>query len=100
MVNLACLLAVAIWGRTPTAPIYYKTTLPCPVLRHPQYLATFPQGTGVAAVVLSLQVISCRAAVAWEPSKPLVIETIEVQPPGPGEVRVKVSALNGEEYQL
>ena len=36
------------------------------------------------------QVITCRAAVAWEAKKPLVIETIEVQPPKSGEVRVKV----------
>lgn len=38
-----------------------------------------------------LQVISCRAAVAWEPKKPLTIETIEVAPPKAGEVRVQVS---------
>jgi len=37
------------------------------------------------------QVISCRAAVAWEAKKPLSIETIDVQPPKSGEVRVKVS---------
>ncbi|KAJ7384860.1 hypothetical protein OS493_019537 [Desmophyllum pertusum] len=36
--------------------------------------------------------ISCRAAVAWEPRKPLVIETIEVAPPKTGEVRVKMVA--------
>ena len=29
---------------------------------------------------------------AWEGGKPLSIETIEVQPPKAGEVRVKVSA--------
>ncbi|KAL1397311.1 hypothetical protein pipiens_009859 [Culex pipiens pipiens] len=38
------------------------------------------------------KVISCRAAVAWEPKKPLSIETIEVAPPNPGEVRIKVVA--------
>uniref|UniRef100_A0A2P2HX33 S-(hydroxymethyl)glutathione dehydrogenase n=1 Tax=Hirondellea gigas TaxID=1518452 RepID=A0A2P2HX33_9CRUS len=36
------------------------------------------------------QVIKCKAAVAWEEKKPLVIEEIEVAPPGPGEVRLKV----------
>uniref|UniRef100_A0A183C2P9 ADH_N domain-containing protein n=1 Tax=Globodera pallida TaxID=36090 RepID=A0A183C2P9_GLOPA len=30
--------------------------------------------------------IKCRAAVAWEPKKPLVIEQIEVQPPKEGEM--------------
>lgn len=38
------------------------------------------------------QVISCKAAVAWEPSKPLTIETIEVDPPKNGEVRIKILA--------
>nr|AAK26852.1 alcohol dehydrogenase class 3 [Branchiostoma floridae] len=36
--------------------------------------------------------ISCRAAVAWEAKKPLVIETIEVAPPKAHEVRIKVLA--------
>ena len=35
--------------------------------------------------------IKCRAAVAWEPKKPLVIEEVDVAPPKAGEVRVKVS---------
>lgn len=38
------------------------------------------------------QVITCKAAVAWEPKKPLSIETIEVAPPKAGEVRVKITA--------
>lgn len=37
------------------------------------------------------QTIKCRAAVAWEPNKPLKIEEIEVAPPKEGEVRIKVS---------
>eukprot|EP01095_Lingulamoeba_sp_RSL-Kostka_P003997 TRINITY_DN15103_c0_g1_i1.p1 TRINITY_DN15103_c0_g1~~TRINITY_DN15103_c0_g1_i1.p1 ORF type:complete len:386 (-),score=160.43 TRINITY_DN15103_c0_g1_i1:137-1294(-) len=37
------------------------------------------------------QVIKCKAAVAWEAKKPLVIEDIEVQPPRAGEVRVKIT---------
>jgi len=36
--------------------------------------------------------IVCRAAVAWEAKKPLVIEEIEVAPPKKGEVRVKIQA--------
>ncbi|KAF2350318.1 Alcohol dehydrogenase class III [Trinorchestia longiramus] len=38
------------------------------------------------------QVIKCKAAVAWEAKKPLVIEDIEVAPPKEGEVRIKVLA--------
>jgi len=36
--------------------------------------------------------IKCRAAVAWEAKKPLVIEEVEVAPPKAGEVRIKVLA--------
>lgn len=38
------------------------------------------------------QVIKCRAAVAWEAGKDLVIEEVEVAPPKAGEVRVKILA--------
>ena len=38
-----------------------------------------------------LQVISCRAAVAWEAKQPLSVETVEVEPPREGEVRVQVN---------
>lgn len=38
------------------------------------------------------KVIHCRAAVAWEAKKPLSIETVEVQPPKSGEVRIKILA--------
>ena len=38
------------------------------------------------------QPISCRAAVAWEPKKPLSLETVEVAPPKAGEVRIKILA--------
>ncbi|GMK54084.1 hypothetical protein CspeluHIS016_0106700 [Cutaneotrichosporon spelunceum] len=34
--------------------------------------------------------ITCKAAVAWEPAKPLSIETVEVAPPRAGEVRIKI----------
>lgn len=36
------------------------------------------------------QVIRCKAAVAWEAGKPLVIEEVEVAPPQKDEVRVKI----------
>ncbi|XP_034545900.1 alcohol dehydrogenase class-3-like [Notolabrus celidotus] len=38
------------------------------------------------------QGIKCKAAVAWEPGKPLCIEDVEVAPPGANEVRIKVVA--------
>uniref|UniRef100_A0A7N9B185 Alcohol dehydrogenase 1-like n=1 Tax=Mastacembelus armatus TaxID=205130 RepID=A0A7N9B185_9TELE len=38
------------------------------------------------------QVIKCKAAVAWEPNKPLVIEDVEVAPPQANEVRIKIVA--------
>jgi len=34
--------------------------------------------------------IQCKAAVAWEPKKPVTVETITVAPPKAGEVRLKV----------
>ncbi|XP_030926170.1 alcohol dehydrogenase class-P-like [Quercus lobata] len=36
------------------------------------------------------QVIKCKAAVAWEAGKPLVIEEVEVAPPQENEVRLKI----------
>ncbi|KVI04866.1 Alcohol dehydrogenase, C-terminal [Cynara cardunculus var. scolymus] len=36
------------------------------------------------------QVIRCKAAVAWEAGKPLVIEEVEVAPPEKMEVRIKI----------
>ena len=48
--------------------------------------------------VCVVQVISCRAAVAWEPKKPLTIETVEVEPPKKGEVRVQVSHTSSPKY--
>ncbi|XP_008797217.1 alcohol dehydrogenase-like 6 [Phoenix dactylifera] len=35
-------------------------------------------------------VITCKAAVAWGPGEPLVLEEVEVDPPKPMEIRVKV----------
>ncbi|KAM9476753.1 alcohol dehydrogenase 1-like [Clarias gariepinus] len=40
------------------------------------------------------KVIKCRAAVAWEPNTPLVIEEIEVAPPQKNEIRIKVIATS------
>ncbi|CAF94269.1 unnamed protein product [Tetraodon nigroviridis] len=38
------------------------------------------------------KIIKCKAAVAWEPNKPLVIEEIEVAPPQANEIRIKIVA--------
>ncbi|KAK5857025.1 hypothetical protein PBY51_010295 [Eleginops maclovinus] len=38
------------------------------------------------------KVIKCKAAVAWEPNKPLVMEDIEVSPPEANMVRIKIVA--------
>ncbi|XP_030575455.1 alcohol dehydrogenase 1-like [Archocentrus centrarchus] len=40
------------------------------------------------------KVIKCKAAVAWEPDKPVVIEEIEVAPPQANEVRIKIVATS------
>lgn len=42
----------------------------------------------------TLQVIRCKAAVAWEPNKPLVMEEIEVAPPEANEIRIEVKSLD------
>ena len=36
------------------------------------------------------KILTCKAAVAWKPGQPLDVTNIEVAPPGPGEIRVKV----------
>lgn len=49
------------------------------------------------------QPIECKAAVAWGPKQPLTIETITVEPPRAGEVRVKIlftSVCHTDEYTL
>jgi hypothetical protein len=45
-------------------------------------------------IFVHLQPITCRAAVAWEPKKPLSIETVEVAAPKAGEVRIKVRYIH------
>ncbi len=37
-------------------------------------------------------VITCKAAIAWEAGKPLSIEEVQVAPPKAGEVRIKIVA--------
>ena len=39
-----------------------------------------------------LQPIQCKAAIAFEAKKPLEIKTVTVDPPGPGEVRIKAGS--------
>ncbi|XP_061100783.1 alcohol dehydrogenase class-3-like [Conger conger] len=40
------------------------------------------------------KVIKCKAAVAWEPRKPLSLEEVEVAPPKAHEVRIKIEATS------
>jgi len=37
------------------------------------------------------QVITCKAAIAWEAKKPLTVEDVQVAPPQAGEVRIKIT---------
>ena len=49
------------------------------------------------------QPIQCKAAVAWGPNKPLAMETITVEPPKSGEVRIKIlftSVCHTDQYTL
>lgn len=39
-----------------------------------------------------MQVIKCKAAVAWSAKEPLSIEDVEVSPPKAGEVRIRITA--------
>ena len=41
---------------------------------------------------MSLEPITCKAAIAWEAGKPLSIEEVQVAPPKAGEVRVRIVA--------
>ncbi|ASP40180.1 S-(hydroxymethyl)glutathione dehydrogenase/class III alcohol dehydrogenase [Bacterioplanes sanyensis] len=41
---------------------------------------------------MSAQTLTCRAAIAWGPGQPLSIETVEVDPPKAGEVRIRIVA--------
>jgi hypothetical protein len=45
---------------------------------------------GLIFISCVLQVITCKAAVAWEAGKPVVVEEITVDPPQKDEVRIKV----------
>ena len=46
----------------------------------------------VLTIILLLQPIQCKAAIAFEAKKPLEIKTVTVDPPQAGEVRIKVTA--------
>ncbi|KAM1791684.1 hypothetical protein ACFX12_035621 [Malus domestica] len=46
------------------------------------------------------QVVTNKAAMAWEPDKPLVIEDVHVAPPQAGEVRVKFLCNFSTDYIL
>lgn len=37
------------------------------------------------------KVITCKAAVAWEAQKPLIVQDVQVDPPQAGEVRIKIT---------
>ena len=43
-------------------------------------------------LIIIFQTITCKAAVAWEPKKPLTIEQIQVEPPKAHEIRIKILA--------
>uniref|UniRef100_A0A7N6C175 Alcohol dehydrogenase 6 n=1 Tax=Anabas testudineus TaxID=64144 RepID=A0A7N6C175_ANATE len=42
--------------------------------------------------IILFKVIKCKAAVAWEPGKPLTIQDVDVAPPKVHEVRIKIVA--------
>ncbi|KAM3595322.1 uncharacterized protein V6R79_021655 [Siganus canaliculatus] len=54
-------------------------------------------------MAMAAKVIKCKAAVAWEQNKPLVIEEIEVAPPQANEIRIKIvttAVCHSDLYQL
>ena len=55
------------------------------------YCCSSYSSTSMFSACSVLQVIKCKAAVAWEPGKPLCVEEVEVAPPKAHEVRIKVS---------
>ncbi|XP_053559443.1 alcohol dehydrogenase 1 isoform X1 [Bombina bombina] len=50
------------------------------------------QGANTANMDTAGKIIKCKAAVAWEVGKPLMIEEVEVEPPKAHEVRIKMVA--------
>ncbi|KAE8289656.1 Alcohol dehydrogenase 1 [Larimichthys crocea] len=68
------------------SPILQPSFLNSPT--HP----SFPTLIFAAKMATAGKVIKCKAAVAWEPNKPLVIEEIEVAPPQANEIRIKIVA--------
>jgi len=53
---------------------------------------TFCAKSRINIFILIMSIITCKAAVAWAPEKPLTVETVKVHPPRKGEVRVKIVA--------
>lgn len=69
---------------TPTATAHLAFSVKVCLETYFEYFFDMSDTTG--------KTIVCRAAVAWEAKKPLVIEEIEVAPPKKGEVRIKIQA--------
>jgi hypothetical protein len=47
---------------------------------------------GTTTATTAGQPIECKAAVAWAPKQPLSVETVIVDPPKEGEVRIRIVA--------
>ncbi|KAK6938318.1 Alcohol dehydrogenase, N-terminal [Dillenia turbinata] len=99
VVHVGCLAKI-----NPIAPLDKVCVLSCGIstgLGATLNVAKPPKGStvavfGLGAVGLAMsstagKVIRCRAAVAWEAGKPLVIEEVEVAPPQAMEVRIKIA---------
>lgn len=54
-------------------------------------MAVWTLGDVLTDLAVLLQPIQCKAAIAFEAKKPLQVKTVTVDPPGPGEVRIKAS---------
>lgn len=80
-------------SHSPTVPLHCPSPAALPLSTAPHYTPTCPHQTAPPASPHStylLQTITCKAAVAWEAGKPLVIEEITVDPPKAHEVRIKI----------
>ncbi len=65
---------------------YHERVMLCEIFGHNP-----PNSRPASAACLLVQPIQCKAAIAWEAKKPLEVKTVTVDPPGPGEVRIKAS---------
>ncbi|GAB2251719.1 hypothetical protein Droror1_Dr00004566 [Drosera rotundifolia] len=66
-----------------------KSLLVQSVLKREGYVVEEEERKGTMSAITG-QVIRCKAAVAWEAGKPLVMEEVEVAPPQKDEVRIKI----------